>query len=89
MLKDLATSIVVVLGLAPLVYAGQVHYDLVVGNAVASPDGFERKRVQLLHAIIRFLTHRVSSVLAGFTSDTLQFPGPLITAKQGDIITVS
>ncbi|KAK0500038.1 Cu-oxidase-domain-containing protein [Armillaria luteobubalina] len=64
MLKYLATGIVVVLGLAPLVYGGQVHYDLVVGNAVASPDGFERKR-------------------------TLQFPGPLITAKRGDIITVN
>lgn len=54
MLKYLATGIVVVLGLASLVYAGQVHYDLVVSNAVTSPDGFERKRVQLLHALIRY-----------------------------------
>ncbi|KAK0451502.1 laccase [Armillaria borealis] len=89
MLNYLATGIVVVLGLVPLVFASQVHYDLVIGNAVASPDGFERKRVQFLHAFIRFLTHRVSSVLAGFTSETLQFPGPLITAKRGDIITVN
>ncbi|KAJ7575507.1 laccase subfamily 2 [Mycena floridula] len=30
----------------------------------------------------------ISTVLAGLTPDTLQYPGPLITAKKGDIINV-
>ncbi|KAG7451504.1 laccase [Guyanagaster necrorhizus] len=70
MLKYLA--ILIFLRLAPLVRASQVHYNLIIGNAIAAPDGFER-----------------NSVLAGFTSDTLQFPGPLITAQKGNIITVN
>lgn len=47
-MMHLSASIVAI-GLLPAALAATKHFDFTIGNAVVSPDGFQRELVPLVH----------------------------------------